>query len=114
MKDVITKAVENLNKLAKKAENEAERPDAAAAGDDEENENNEESEEEEEEEEEAPDLGELETINETLESEGKLDDAFVLRFFKERLMSKPCQNQGFILDGFPKTREQAEKLFERN
>jgi adenylate kinase family enzyme len=23
----------------------------------------------------------------------------------------PCQNQGFILDGFPKTMEQAKELF---
>ncbi len=28
-------------------------------------------------------------------------------------MSKPCQNQGFIIDGFPKTRDQAQSLFER-
>jgi len=28
-------------------------------------------------------------------------------------MSKPCQNQGFILDGFPKTIDQAKSLFER-
>jgi hypothetical protein len=44
---------------------------------------------------------------------GKLDNQFLIRFYKERLMSKPCQNQGFILDGFPKTEEHAKELFAR-
>ncbi|CAF4414181.1 unnamed protein product, partial [Rotaria magnacalcarata] len=26
-------------------------------------------------------------------------------------MSPPCQNQGYILDGYPKTFEQAQSLF---
>lgn len=26
-------------------------------------------------------------------------------------MSNPCKNQGFVLDGFPKTYEQARELF---
>ena len=26
----------------------------------------------------------------------------------------PCQNQGFVLDGFPKTMEQAKELFAGN
>lgn len=107
IKDVITQALDNLNKLAKKAE--------TAEAEKQVNEDGEgEEEEEEEEEEENPDLGELDAINENMESNsGRLDDQYVIKFFKERLMSKPCQNQGFILDGFPKTREQAQALFER-
>lgn len=100
MKDVVTQAIDALNKSAKRAEMEADK-----AGDEEG--------EEEEEEEELPDLSELENINEQLESNnGRLDDGIIIKFFKERLMSKPCQNQGFILDGFPKTNEQAKALFE--
>lgn len=30
---------------------------------------------------------------------------------KDKLKSKPCTNQGFVLDGFPKTYEQAKELF---
>lgn len=100
MKDVVTQAIDALNKSAKRAE-----MDADKAG--------EEEGEEEEEEEELPDLSELENINEQLENNnGRLDDAIIIKFFKEKLMSKPCQNQGFILDGFPKTNEQAKTLFE--
>lgn len=95
-------AVDNLNKAAKKAD-----PDANNQG--------EEGQEEEEEEEELPDLSEIDAINDQLENNnGRLDDQFIIKFFKERLLSKPCQNQGFILDGFPKTIDQAKTLFERN
>ncbi|RNA12888.1 adenylate kinase 7 [Brachionus plicatilis] len=107
IKDVINQAIENLNKFAKRTENETEK--VNEDGDAE----VEQEEEEEEEEEEQPDLSELDAINENMESNnGRLDDQYVIKFFKERLMSKPCQNQGFILDGFPKTREQAQALFE--
>ena len=56
MKYVVTQAIDNLNKSAKRAELEADK----AGG--------EEGEEEEEEEEELPDLSELETINDQLEN----------------------------------------------
>lgn len=42
---------------------------------------------------------------------GKIEDPHVIKFFRDKLHSKPCQNQGFILDGFPKTIEQANELF---
>ena len=45
---------------------------------------------------------------------GRISDDFVIKFFRDKLLSKPCQNQGFILDGFPKNREQAEGLFARD
>lgn len=54
----------------------------------------------------------LDQINENKEQNGgHLDDQYVIQFFRERLKSMPCQNQGFILDGFPKTVEQAKDLF---
>ena len=93
-KEVVSQAIEHLNRQAKRAEADAEKP---SGGDDEE--------QEEEEEEELPDLSELEAINDQLENNnGRLDDALVVKFFKEKLSSKACQNQGFIIDGFPKTR----------
>lgn len=45
------------------------------------------------------------------ENNGRLDDGFVVRFVKHKLMSPPCQNQGFVLDGYPKTLSQAKELF---
>ncbi len=42
---------------------------------------------------------------------GRYSDQYILEFYKQKLKSKPCQNQGFILDGFPKTYEQAKQLF---
>jgi len=53
----------------------------------------------------------LNTINEVREQGSRLDDQTIARLFRDRLHSKPCQNQGFILDGYPKTTDQAKELF---
>lgn len=66
MKDVVTQAIENLNKAAKRAEIEADKP------------GGEEEAEEEEEEEELPDLSELEAINEQLENNNGLKLRYIL------------------------------------
>lgn len=42
---------------------------------------------------------------------GRIEDQHVIQFFKDKLLSMSCQNQGFIIDGFPKTIEQAKELF---
>lgn len=42
---------------------------------------------------------------------GLLDDQLLVKVVKDKLMSNPCKNQGFVLDGFPKTYEQARELF---
>ncbi|XP_072543020.1 adenylate kinase 7-like isoform X4 [Salminus brasiliensis] len=41
----------------------------------------------------------------------QLDNQNVLRIIREKLSSKPCRNQGFVLDGYPTTYEQAKELF---
>ncbi|XP_036738250.2 adenylate kinase 7 isoform X1 [Manis pentadactyla] len=75
----------------------------------------EESEEEEEEEnvEDAQEL--LDGIRESMgQNAGRLDDQYIIRFIKEKLKSMPCRNQGYILDGFPKTYDQAKDLFSQD
>lgn len=42
---------------------------------------------------------------------GVLEDQLLVKVVKDKLMSNPCKNQGFVLDGFPKTYEQARELF---
>nr|XP_055029242.1 adenylate kinase 7 [Misgurnus anguillicaudatus] len=42
---------------------------------------------------------------------GRLDDQYVIRIMRDKLKTKPCMNQGFVLDGFPKTYEQGKVLF---
>ncbi|KAM4600941.1 adenylate kinase 7-like [Polymixia lowei] len=55
---------------------------------------------------------ELQTIRENMENNaGRLADHLVFRILQNKLNSKPCRNQGFILDGFPKTYEQAKLIF---
>ena len=54
----------------------------------------------------------LEQINQSKEENGgRIEDQFIKQFVRNKLNSKPCQNQGFILDGYPKTQEQAKELF---
>ncbi|KAI8618987.1 hypothetical protein BC830DRAFT_1226450 [Chytriomyces sp. MP71] len=57
----------------------------------------------------------LEEIKEaTKNNNGKLPEEFVLNFVKEKLRSMPCRNQGYILDGFPGTIEEAANIFKPN
>lgn len=44
------------------------------------------------------------TINES--PNGKLPDDYVIRLMKQHLLRNVCQNQGYILDGYPKTTQQ--------
>ncbi len=44
------------------------------------------------------------------ENNGRIADQHIIKFFRDKLLSKPCQNQGFILDGYPKTMEQTKEL----
>ncbi|XP_062947666.1 adenylate kinase 7 isoform X2 [Cynocephalus volans] len=54
----------------------------------------------------------LEGIRESMEQNaGRLEDQYIIRFMKEKLKSMPCRNQGYILDGYPKTYDQAKDLF---
>lgn len=71
------------------------------------------SEDQEEDEGKAQDAQELlDSINEGKENNnGRLEDTYLLKFFRDKLISMPCQNQGFLLDGFPKNIEQAKELF---
>ncbi|XP_072307845.1 adenylate kinase 7-like [Eucyclogobius newberryi] len=55
---------------------------------------------------------ELREIQRSLEEDGGLsNDGKLIDIVKEKLNSKPCLNQGFVLDGFPHTYEQAQLLF---
>ncbi|XP_076834327.1 adenylate kinase 7 [Brachyhypopomus gauderio] len=61
---------------------------------------------------ESPSAGFLETLKHNMEqNKGCLDEQYIIQLMKDKLMSKPCVNQGFVLDGFPKTYEQAGELF---
>ncbi|KAL5968981.1 Adenylate kinase 7, partial [Taenia solium] len=38
-------------------------------------------------------------------------DHIVTKYLRQKLLSKPCRNQGFVLDGYPNTFSQADALF---
>uniref|UniRef100_A0A2R8ZXV2 Adenylate kinase 7 n=1 Tax=Pan paniscus TaxID=9597 RepID=A0A2R8ZXV2_PANPA len=97
LKDVISEAIAKLEAIVA--------PNNVGEGDEEV--------EEEEEEENVEDAQELlDGIKESMEQNaGQLDDQYIIRFMKEKLKSMPCRNQGYILDGFPKTYDQAKDLF---
>ncbi|XP_028919117.1 adenylate kinase 7 isoform X1 [Ornithorhynchus anatinus] len=98
IKDVISEAIAKLELTV------APRPEV---------EQDEQEEAEEEEEDNIEDAQELlDGVKENMEQNaGRLDDNFLIRFMKEKLKSMPCQNQGYVLDGFPKTYDQAKDLF---
>ncbi|KFQ82436.1 Adenylate kinase 7, partial [Phoenicopterus ruber ruber] len=51
-------------------------------------------------------------IKENMEQNaGRLDDEYVVKCVKDKLKSMPCRNQGYVLDGFPETYDQAKDLF---
>ncbi|CAH1792741.1 unnamed protein product [Owenia fusiformis] len=91
IKDVIDEAIENLERSAARVDQEDVEDDDGKAQDDQEL---------------------LEAIQASKEeNNGRIEDQYIIRFFRDKLHSMPCQNQGFILDGFPKTLEQAKELF---
>ncbi|KAF8563359.1 hypothetical protein P879_09063, partial [Paragonimus westermani] len=61
------------------------------------------------------DLGDselMEAIQQNMEeNNGRLDVGYLNDFFRQKLNSKPCQNQGYIMDGYPKSRKHAVGLF---
>ncbi|XP_053458934.1 adenylate kinase 7 [Nycticebus coucang] len=95
LKDVISEAIAKLESIVAPKD----------IGEDEEGE-----EEEEENVEDAHEL--LDGIKDSMEQNaGRIEDQYLIRFVKEKLKSMPCKNQGYILDGFPKTYDQAKDLF---
>lgn len=41
-----------------------------------------------------------------------LDEELLLNVMRDKLMTHPCKNQGYVLEDFPQTREQAKELFD--
>ncbi|NXL85574.1 KAD7 kinase, partial [Alectura lathami] len=100
IKDVISETIANLEKIV--APKEVDSESAGEEGEDDE------------------DKGEnLEAAHELLaevkqnmeQNAGRLDDQYVVKFIRDKLKSMPCRNQGYVLDGFPKTYDQAKDLF---
>ncbi|NXW73690.1 KAD7 kinase, partial [Hirundo rustica] len=54
----------------------------------------------------------LEAIKESMKkNKGRLGHEYLIEIMKDKLMSMPCRNQGYVLDGFPETYGQARDLF---
>ncbi|XP_041273912.1 adenylate kinase 7 [Onychostruthus taczanowskii] len=54
----------------------------------------------------------LDAIKENMQqNKGHLGEEYLIKLMKDKLMSMPCRNQGYVLDGFPETYEQAVDLF---
>jgi len=45
------------------------------------------------------------------QNNGRYSEHYIIDFYKKKLVSLPCQNQGYVLDGYPKTYEQAKLIF---
>ncbi|OXB64311.1 hypothetical protein ASZ78_010695, partial [Callipepla squamata] len=100
IKDVISESIAKLEKIVAPKEVESDSMGEEGEDDEEEDGNVEE----------AQKL--LDEIKESMElNAGRLDDHYVIKLFKDKLKSMPCRNQGYVLDGFPKTYDQARDLF---
>ncbi|XP_013999274.1 adenylate kinase 7 isoform X2 [Salmo salar] len=54
----------------------------------------------------------LDSLKDSMEqNEGRLSDGLVYRIIRDKLNSTPCRNHGFVLDGFPKSYDQAKEIF---
>ncbi|XP_041903842.1 adenylate kinase 7 [Corvus kubaryi] len=54
----------------------------------------------------------LDGIKENMkQNKGRLGDEYLIKVMTDKLMSMPCRNQGYVLDGFPETYAQAMELF---
>uniref|UniRef100_A0A3B5LN58 Adenylate kinase 7b n=1 Tax=Xiphophorus couchianus TaxID=32473 RepID=A0A3B5LN58_9TELE len=51
----------------------------------------------------------LNSLNESIDSEGSKEQ---LKMLRDKMTSNQCKNQGYVLDAFPSTYKQAEDLFE--
>ena len=62
--------------------------------------------------------GERQTMIELKEAikanNGKLPSAQLIDVIRSKLRSMPCKNQGYVIDGYPTTVEEASELFKRN
>ncbi|XP_024945261.1 adenylate kinase 7 isoform X2 [Cephus cinctus] len=105
------KVAEEVSQQDKVKENPSESPD-----EDQVDEEEEEEEEEDNDEDEIPDVESLqeelnEMRNNLAHNNGRLSDDILNKIFFKRLLAKDCQNQGYVIDGYPKTLEQAKSLF---
>nr|XP_034195712.1 adenylate kinase 7-like [Osmia lignaria] len=110
-KPLIKETIEQLTKEIEEitiaqARDEAEEAGAGDVDDDDEPEDDEE----------APNVEELQELLDEIErnkqrNKDRIDDTLLNRLFARKLRSKQCQNQGYIMDGYPKTLEQAKGLF---
>eukprot|EP00696_Hemimastix_kukwesjijk_P001693 gnl/Hemi2/12072_TR4122_c0_g1_i1.p1 gnl/Hemi2/12072_TR4122_c0_g1~~gnl/Hemi2/12072_TR4122_c0_g1_i1.p1 ORF type:complete len:587 (-),score=178.24 gnl/Hemi2/12072_TR4122_c0_g1_i1:149-1909(-) len=48
-----------------------------------------------------------------LDKKERIPEMLLARLVREKLLSRPCQNQGYILDGYPKEMDEARKIFGR-
>ncbi|NWY91195.1 KAD7 kinase, partial [Loxia curvirostra] len=54
----------------------------------------------------------LDAIKENMRhNKGRKYKEYLIKIMKDKLMSMPCRNQGYVLDGFPETYEEAVDLF---
>ncbi|NWX81451.1 KAD7 kinase, partial [Nothoprocta pentlandii] len=100
IKDVISETIANLEKIVAPKEVEADDIGEEGEDDDDESENIEE----------AREL--LDEIKKSMEQNGnQIQGQYVIKFTKDKLKTMPCRNQGYVLDGFPETYDQAKELF---